>query len=164
MCIWQCSCTLQTWGFARPAVNCPWLSAVFPLCFFLSDPPAHLPSVTGHCLAGCPHIGAAGEKHSSQQHTPSKAKENSSPWVRDAGKGPVQQGYVQPLVWHMWALDLLQILLLCQEPGKALPKAIFSSVCDSQTNNRPTAHDVIKIYVPYILRALPVYYGWWSTV
>lgn len=80
MCIWQCSCTLQIRGFTSSYL--PLAFSCFSSLFPLSDPPFHLPSVTGHHLAGSPQVRAAAGKHSSQQHTPSKAKENPLPGRR----------------------------------------------------------------------------------
>lgn len=156
MCIWQCSCTLQIRGFT---------SSYLPLafsCFFslfpLSDPPFHLPSVTGHHLAGSPQVRAAAGKHSSQQHTPSKAKENPLPGWR-CGERACATGVCAALPpMHVCTGPLVNSFALSRTRKSTTKSYFLSSI--SQISKRPTAHEDIKMCIPCVLHAPPEYYGW----
>lgn len=115
------------WGFARPAVICPWLSAAFPLCFFCLIHLFIFPVWQAITWQALPRLGLQEENTAASSTYPAKLRKTHSQDWR-FGERACATGVCAAFLQHMWALHLLWILLPCQEPGKALPKAIFSSV------------------------------------
>lgn len=148
MCIWQCSCPYRCEASQGQQLSAPGFSSLF----LLSDPPLHLPSVTGHHLAGteAPQVRTA-----ASSTCPAKLK---IPWVRDVGKGPVQQGCVQPFLQHVSSGPPVNSFALPRTRKGTTRSNFLPSI--SQISNRPTAHEDIKMCIPCILYALPVCYGW----
>lgn len=135
----------------------PLAFSCFSSLFLLSNPPLHLPSVTGHHLAGSPQVGAAGGKHSSQQHIPSKAKENPLPGLEIWGKGLCNRGVCSLSPTHVSSAPPVNSFALSRTRKSTTKSNFLLSI--SQINNRPAAHEDIKMCIPCILHALPVYYG-----
>lgn len=137
--------SLQMWGFARPAVLSSWLSAAFPLCFFCLIHLFIFPVWQAITWQGqrLPRSGQQPAAHAQQNYR------KHTPWVRDVGKGPVQQGYVQPFLQHVSSGPPVNSFALTGTRKGTTESNFLPSI--SQINNRPMAHEDIKMCIPCII-------------
>ncbi|KAF2988415.1 hypothetical protein EK904_010354 [Melospiza melodia maxima] len=136
---------LQNVRLRKASRYLPLAFSCFSSLFLLSNPPLHLPSVTGHHLAGSPQVGAAGGKYSSQQHTPSKAKENPLLHWR-FGERACAAGVCAALSpAHASSAPPVNSFALSRTRKSTTKSNFLPSI--SQINNRPTAHEDIKMCI-----------------
>lgn len=162
MCIWQCSCTLQTWGFSRPAVNFPWLAAAFPLSFFCLIHLLIFPVWQAIIWQALPRSGQQEENTAASSTCPAKLRKTHLPGSEMWGKGQCNRGMCSPFsnTCELWTSCKFFCPVKNQE--KHYQKH-FSPQCVSVrpiTNPLPmmTLKCISPVYCVHF-----VYYGWWST-
>lgn len=150
------------WGFARPAVIWPWLSAAFPLCFFCLIHLFIFPVWQAITWQAFPRSGQQEENTAASSTFPARLRKTHSQDWR-FGERACATGVCAALSpTHVSSAPPVNSLALSRTRKSTTKSNFLPST--SQINNRPAAHEDIKMCIPCILHALPVYYGWWSTI